>query len=206
MYRRRRFHIFTGIAAVAAVAVILAFAKDIHISKNVLSVSSQAAALVGNTGSDTAKTEYYFPRAGQKAQPQLISIINSAQKTLDIAIYSLTNTQIGSAITQAHERGVSVRIITDQEQAGGQYQKSLLKGLVNVGIPVKENTHSGLMHLKVTIVDGKIATTGSYNYTKSAENTNDEVFVVLRDETAAQDFEAEFGNMWKDEKNFTDFR
>ncbi len=209
MYHRR-FHLITGIAAVAAVAVILAFGKDIQssftIPKSWFSIPSQTVALMGkSTGTDTAKVEYYFPRAGQDVQAQLVSIINSAQKTLDIAIYSLTDSQIGSAITQAHERGVAVRIITDQEQAGGQTQKKLLKGLVSAGIPVKENTHSGLMHLKVTIADAKIATTGSFNYTKSAENTNDEVFVILRDETAAKDFDAEFEKMWNDTTGFADY-
>ncbi len=81
----------------------------------------------------------------------------------------------------------------------------MLKSLVKAGIPVKIDTHSGLMHLKVTIADGKIATTGSYNYTKSAEETNDEVFVVLRDEKAAQDFGTEFEKMWNDPKSFRNF-
>ena len=209
MFRRRGFHFITGIMAVAAIAVILAFGKDIRTSitglKSSLSFPGQSAALVSNTGTSTAKVEYYFSRAGQEVQPQLVSIIQSAQKTLDIAIYSLTDSKIGAAITDAHERGVAVRVITDQQQAGGQTQKALLKDLVKAGIPVKDNTHSGLMHLKVTIVDGKVATTGSFNYTKSAENTNDEVFVVLRDETAAKDFDTEFEKMWDDNKNFTDY-
>lgn len=208
MFHRRRVGIFTGIAALAAVAVILAFGKDIQLPKTGFAVSDAISALTmnANTGTNTAKVEYYFPRAGQDVQSQLISVIDSADKTLDVAIYSLTDSKIGDAIIQAHARGVVVRVITDQEQAAGKYQKSLLKNLVQAGIKVKENTHSGLMHLKVTIVDGKVATTGSFNYTKAAENTNDEVFVVLRDETAAKDFEAEFETMWNSKTGFTDFK
>lgn len=208
--RGRRIRFPAAIVAAVAAAALFTSCAGVQASVTVpvasSSVTYQAAvAIPKNLGSNTAKVEYYFPRAGQKAEPQLISIINSAQKTLDVAIYSLTDSKVGSAITQAHGRGVSVRIITDREQASGQYEKALLKGLVKAGIPVKIDTHSGLMHLKVTVADGKIATTGSYNYTKSAEESNDEVFVVLRDEKAAKDFDAEFGKMWNDTKNFRSF-
>lgn len=204
-------HKFLAIISAAVIVISsLTSCAGIQASVTVPSASSsvtyQAAVdLPKASGSDTAKVEYYFPRAGQKAEPQLISVINSAQKTLAIAIYCLTNSKISSAITQAHKRGVTVRLITDREQASGQYQKALLKSLVKAGIPVKIDTHSGLMHLKVTVADGNIATTGSYNYTKSAEETNDEVFVVLHDEKAAQDFGIEFEKMWNDSKNFRSY-
>lgn len=210
-YKMKKYRFLAVISAALITAVPLSSCTGIQASVTVPNASSSvtyqaAVALPEASGSNTAKVAYYFPRAGQKAEPQLLSVINSSQKTLDIAIYSLTNSKIGSAITQAHKRGVVVRLITDREQASGQYQKSLLKGLVKAGIPVKIDTHSGLMHLKVTIADGKIATTGSYNYTKSAEVTNDEVFVVLRDEKTAHDFDAEFGKMWNDTKNFSNFK
>lgn len=210
-YKINKYRFLAVISAALITTVPLSSCTGIQASVTVPNASSSvtyqaAVALPKASGSNTAKVEYYFPRAGQKAEPQLLSVINSSQKTLDIAIYSLTNSKIGSAITQAHKRGVAVRLITDREQASGQYQKSLLKGLVKAGIPVKIDTHSGLMHLKVTIADGKIATTGSYNYTKSAEVTNDEVFVVLRDEKAAHDFDAEFGKMWNDTRDFSNFK
>ena len=210
-YKSMKRRILAAMSAAVIAVASLTSCSSIQASVTVPSASSSvtygaSVALPQVSGSNSAKVEYYFPRAGQKAQPQLISIIRSTQKTLDIAIYSLTDKQIGSAITQAHKRGVTVRLITDREQASGQYQKPLLKGLVKAGVPVKVDTHSGLMHLKVTIADKKTATTGSFNYTKSAEETNDEVFVVLHDEKAAQDFETEFEKMWNDPKNFSNFR
>lgn len=155
---------------------------------------------------DSPKIQYYFPRAGQKAQPELISIIDSANKSLDVAIYSFTDKQVASAIIRAHQRGVSVRLISDREQSAGQYQKTILKSIQKAGIPIKIDTHTGIMHLKVTIADQKIATTGSFNYTKSAEDSNDEVFVVLNDAKSAHDFENEFNNMWDDKSNFANYK
>lgn len=166
-----------------------------------------SSALQANTGapvssSSSGKVRCYFPRDGQKAAPELISIINSSKKTLDLAIYSFTDPQIASAVRGAKERGVAVRLITDREQSASQSQKSVLSGLKKAGIPIKLNTHQGIMHLKVTIADGAVATTGSFNYTKSAETKNDEVFVVLDDPKTASGFEAEFNRMWNDASNF----
>lgn len=149
--------------------------------------------------------EYYFPRAGQAPKPVLISIMQAAKKTLDVAIYSFTDTDIANALIAAKERGVTVRVISDRESSGGKYQKSLLQSLKTNGIPVKINTHVDLMHLKVTIADKAVVTTGSFNYTKTAEQYNDEVFVVLRSAKAGQDFDTEFSSMWNDSGNFTSF-
>lgn len=151
---------------------------------------------------ETDGIRYYFPRAGQKAQPVLIGIIGSAKQTLDVAIYSFTDKAIASALVKAKARGVSVRIITDRTQAGTRSQKNVLKQVTGAGIPVKVDTHEGIMHLKMTIADGKTATTGSFNYTQAAENFNDEVFVVIGNSKIAQDFDKEFSSMWNDSGKF----
>jgi phosphatidylserine/phosphatidylglycerophosphate/cardiolipin synthase-like enzyme len=149
-----------------------------------------------------AAIEWAFTQADQHPEKLLISVIDSAQETLDIAIYSLTYPDIVAAIKKAAARGVSVRIITDQSQSKGKSQNEALKILGSAGIPIKVNTHSGLMHIKMTIVDGKVATTGSFNYSKAASTTNDEVLMVLRGKEVAQSFAAQFRAMWNDQKEF----
>ncbi|MBB6735027.1 phospholipase D family protein [Cohnella zeiphila] len=143
-----------------------------------------------------------FTQADQHPERELIQVIDGAESTLDIAIYSLTYPDIVQAIRNAAKRGVRVRLISDRIQSNGKTQKEALKLLGSAGIPLKINKHSGLMHLKVTVADGKVATTGSFNYSKSASTDNDEVFLVLRDETVAASFEKEFETMWNDEKRF----
>jgi len=149
--------------------------------------------------------QYYFPRDNQPPKPVLIGIINNATEKLDIAIYSLTDKDIANAIAAAKQRGVNVRVITDATQSAGKYQQSALDTLRNAGITIKINKHSGLMHLKVTIADSKIATTGSFNYSSGAEEDNDEVFVVINNAQTAADFESQFERMWNDTKGFIEF-
>jgi phosphatidylserine/phosphatidylglycerophosphate/cardiolipin synthase-like enzyme len=157
---------------------------------------------VPTVGWGDAAIEWAFTQADQHPEKLLISVIDSAEESLDIAIYSLTYPDIVAAIKKAAAREVAVRIITDQSQSKGKSQNEALKILGSAGIPIKVNTHSGLMHIKMTIADGKVATTGSYNYSKAASTTNDEVLVVLRGEEIAQSFAAQFDAMWDDQKGF----
>lgn len=150
------------------------------------------------------KDEYYFTQADQHPEKALIDVINSSAQTLDIAIYSLTHPEIVASIKEAKKRGVAVRIISDKIQSAGKSQTEAMKLLGSASIPMKINKHSGLMHLKVTIADKKIATTGSYNYSKAASTDNDEVLMVIHNEDIAKSFTEQFERMWNDTKGFED--
>jgi phosphatidylserine/phosphatidylglycerophosphate/cardiolipin synthase-like enzyme len=157
------------------------------------------------SSNSSSTVQYYFPRAGQAPEPVLISLINSAKTSVDMAIYSFTDANIANALIKDEKRGVKVKLMSDKEESANSYQKALLATLKKSGIPIKINKHSGVMHLKVTIVDNKTATTGSFNYTKAAETENDEVFVVLNNATVAKDFDSEFNTMWNDTKNYSNY-
>lgn len=151
---------------------------------------------------DGVQAEWAFTQAKQQPERLLIGVIDGAKTSLDIAIYSLTKPDIVDAIKRAKKRGVAVRLITDRIQSSGKTQAEALKLLGSAGIPMKQNKHAGLMHLKVTIADGKVATTGSFNYSKNASTDNDEVLIVLRNRDVAQSFASEFEAMWKDDAAF----
>ncbi|WP_198507933.1 MULTISPECIES: phospholipase D-like domain-containing protein [Clostridium] len=148
---------------------------------------------------------YYFPKDGGQPDKRLIDVMNTAEHTLDIAIYSITKPNIVNSIITAKQRGLTVRLITDAKESQSKFESEELTRLKNAGIPIKINTHTGLMHLKVTIADNQIVTTGSYNYTNDATYKNDEVLVVLNDSVTAKQFESEFARMWNDTANFTKY-
>jgi phosphatidylserine/phosphatidylglycerophosphate/cardiolipin synthase-like enzyme len=148
---------------------------------------------------------YAFTQAGDHPEKVLVGVIGEAKTTLDIAIYSLTHPDIIQAIADAKKRGVVVRIISDKTEAKNKTQAVALTNLKAAGIPIKINTHSGLMHLKVTIADKKILTSGSFNYSKAASTTNDEVLIVDRNPIAATKWDQEFESMWIDTKKFANY-
>lgn len=169
-----------------------------------LSIWITGCAAAINT-SNTAKISYYFSQPDHKTDLQLIKVIDGAAKSLDIAVYSITKKEIVNAILNAKTKGVDIRLITDSKEAKNKFQKKALLSLKKAGIPIKINDHQGLMHLKITIADNDIVTTGSYNYSAGATYNNDEVLVVINDQKIASDFEDKFVDMWNDNRKFTDF-
>jgi|GEM_PF-1467664 len=172
---------------------------------NAVTITTAGGSALQAAAGNSAPVEYYFPRAGQDPVQPLVNVINSANSSLDIAIYSLTKPDIVDAIAAAENRGVAVRVITDREESGNKYQAKELLVLSNAGIPIKINSHKGLMHLKVTIADDKTVTTGSYNYTDEATYDNDEVLVIINDQNIAQNWDNEFQSMWTDDADYQDY-
>jgi phosphatidylserine/phosphatidylglycerophosphate/cardiolipin synthase-like enzyme len=57
---------------------------------------------------------------------------------------------------------------------------------------VHEDGIDGLMHHKVFIIDEQIVVTGSYNFSRSAEERNDENILVIYNTDIAREFLKEF--------------
>ncbi|MCS7103311.1 MAG: phospholipase D family protein [Candidatus Korarchaeum sp.] len=123
----------------------------------------------------------------------LISLFDKANETIDIAVYSFTNPEIADALVRAKGRGVKVRVILESEQVTSYSQYGKLK---SAGIEVVLDRNEYLMHNKFAIIDGKVVATGSFNYTVAADKRNDENLVILLDERVAEEFRAEFEEMW----------
>ncbi|AAK79332.1 phosphatidylserine/phosphatidylglycerophosphate/cardiolipin synthase-like enzyme [Clostridium acetobutylicum] len=147
--------------------------------------------------------EYHFSMENQSLDNRLIKVINSADIKLDIAIYDLRKNNIVAAVINAKKRGVAIRIITDSKQAKLGEEDEELRLLKAFDIPIKINTHAGIMHMKITVVDNNTVTTGSYNYTDDATYKNDEVLIIIKNASIAKDWEKEFSTMWEDTSRFT---
>lgn len=131
---------------------------------------------------------YFSPST--ETETGLITYINGAKDTLDIAIYSLTNKKIADAILSAKKRKVAIRVVVDKAQAGG---KNSLWKVVGGKIDKK----SGLMHNKFIVRDDACVSTGSFNFTENAVKNNRENLIILCDKQVAQKFSDEFDKIWR---------
>lgn len=179
----------------------------ISCGKNVQASSkSNAAAAASTENSQTdSQIETYFTKKDGNLDKILIKEINGAQKTLDIAIYSLTKENIADAILEAKKRGVDVKVITDKLESQSKFQKAILDKLKANSIPIRINSHAGLMHLKLSIIDDKTVLGGSYNYTANATKENDENLIVMRESTIVKNYSDEFNVMWNDTANYSNY-
>jgi len=99
---------------------------------------------------------------------------------MNIAMYSFTYEPIAEAIIRAKNRGGKIRILMDTGQSEGKYSK--YKFFLDNGIEVIQDRHAGIMHNKIAVIDGKVLFTGSYNWSKSAKERNEENLLEFIDE------------------------
>lgn len=150
----------------------------------------------------SGKVSFYFPTDGSDPAPTLIKLFNSANNTIDIAVYSIDNQDIANALVDATNRGIIVRIITDRRKSVYKYQLIALSILKAHNIPILINSHAGLMHMKMSIIDKKYMAMGSFDYTLEASQTNDEIMLILSESQAIQVCQDQFDRMWADENGF----
>ncbi|MCX6653861.1 MAG: phospholipase D-like domain-containing protein [Candidatus Bathyarchaeota archaeon] len=122
------------------------------------------------------------------------SWIERANSTIDVAIYSFTRNSLADALISAKNRGVNVRVITEQDtisDSGSEYYR-----LKSAGLSIIADSSGGLMHDKFFVIDGKIVGTGSYNWTSDAEDHNAENLLVIKSSSLASTYLNEFEYWW----------
>jgi len=140
-----------------------------------------------------AKTEVFFSLY-DNPQKEIIKNINQAEAFINIAMYIFTDREIAIPLVKACERGVKVRLYLDKEQVDYKYSQS--RFLVQKGIKTRISTNNYIMHNKFAIIDNRILLTGSYNWTFSANNRNDENLMVIDDPELIEIFQNQFVNLW----------
>jgi len=149
--------------------------------------------------STLAKTEVYFSLS-DNPQKEIIKNINQAESFINIAMYIFTDREIALPLIKARERGVKVRLYLDQDQVDYQYSQSCF--LVQKGIKTRVSSNKYIMHNKFAIIDNRILLTGSYNWTFSANNRNDENLMVINDPEIIEIFQNQFVNLWTNKYNY----
>jgi phosphatidylserine/phosphatidylglycerophosphate/cardiolipin synthase-like enzyme len=142
---------------------------------------------------ETEVKTYFSPDDG--VLNALVPLLNDAGQSIYFLAYSFTSNEMGDVVRQKAEDGLDVKGVMDAEQVvsnqGTEYD--LFK---QAGMSVRIDGNEGLMHHKVFVIDGKIVAFGSYNFSKSAEENNDENLIIVYSEPIAQQFMQEFYRVW----------
>jgi phosphatidylserine/phosphatidylglycerophosphate/cardiolipin synthase-like enzyme len=128
-------------------------------------------------GSAKAKVDVRFS-PGDSPTKAIVDVLKNAKSTILVQAYSFTSTPIANALTDAHRRGVKVRVLLDKTQGTSRY--SAAASLKRAGIPVWIDSRHSIAHNKVMVVDSTTVITGSFNFTKNAEKRNAENLLIVR--------------------------
>ncbi|KAF9974071.1 hypothetical protein BGZ73_002660 [Actinomortierella ambigua] len=147
----------------------------------------------GSGGNQIFVTPAFFP--SEQSFNNLVKTLESAEESLDICVFTITDDALANAIRRASNRGVRVRIITDNDKA-----EDLGSDAVRLNreqnIEVRYDASPAHMHHKFAIVDNKLLVNGSYNWTKGARFDNRENLTLTNAPKAIHGFKEEFERMW----------
>ncbi len=134
------------------------------------------------------EVDVYYSKE-KELNEEINRVIRDADKFVYFAVYTFTKKDIKDALLGAKYRGLDVVGISDKNQyASLESQRKIIDELREAGIPVYEQSHSAIMHLK-TVVTEKAYASGSYNWTNSATDSNDEVLEIGRDDGTRKKYE-----------------
>lgn len=143
-------------------------------------------------------SQAFFSESGE-IEGVVSAEIDAATASVDVAIYTFTAENIQNALLDAAARGVTVRVVMDAGQTATlSDQAAVQTNLREGGVETRtaEGWKGGIMHHKFVIVDERAVLTGSYNFTRSANEANDENLVVLADPNLARVYDEAFQDLW----------
>lgn len=95
-----------------------------------------------------------------------------------VQAYSFTSKPVAKAILDARKRGVRIDAVLDKSNVTAKYSAATF--LANAGIPVLIDSSHAIAHNKIIIVDRSVLITGSFNFSKAAEEKNAENLLVIK--------------------------
>jgi phosphatidylserine/phosphatidylglycerophosphate/cardiolipin synthase-like enzyme len=131
---------------------------------------------------------------GHDCVSEIVRRFELTRQQADVAVFTVTDDRITHAILDAHQRGIRIRLVTDNDKAGDLGSDA--DRLARAGIPVRFDPDEAHMHHKFAVFDQSVLLTGSYNWTRGAAELNHENIVVTDDPALVGQFLEGFERLW----------
>ena len=131
---------------------------------------------------------------GDDCRRKIRELCRQARKSVDICVYTISDDPLSEEILACHQRGLAVRVISDNEK---QFDVgSDVQWLRDKGVPLRIDSGPYHMHHKFALFDGRLLLNGSFNWTRSASTSNEENFMVVDHPQLLAAFSREFESLW----------
>ena len=104
-------------------------------------------------------------------------------------------------LIRAHQRGVVVRVLLDNDRRSDPYQSTVINTpaktyLEEKGVAVKFDNEQILLHSKFIVIDSQICVIGSHNWSAGSFFNFDDVSIVLSSVTIGAELVNRFNQLW----------
>jgi phosphatidylserine/phosphatidylglycerophosphate/cardiolipin synthase-like enzyme len=144
------------------------------------------------------RVENYFAPEKELA-PIIAALVSQADSDVKFMAFSFTQEDIGEAMIERAEAGIPVTGVF--ETTGSNTEYSYYPDMLDLGLDnlqVRQDGNPRVMHHKVIIIDESITLLGSFNFSASANDSNDENILIVYDPVFASFFLEEFDAVWNE--------
>lgn len=127
---------------------------------------------------------YFMPKQSDEVKNTIVSLIENAKSSIDIAMYNMSYKKFNKALKKAKKAGVNVRIIYEKSD-------SKLKDLDAI-----QHKDKAKLHTKMAIFDNKTVVFGSTNWTKESFKDNLEFVYITDDKKIVEQFKEFFERIY----------
>jgi mitochondrial cardiolipin hydrolase len=157
--------------------------------------SAQKAPGPAAKSSPESESRAYFS-PGEDCLDAIRAEFGRARHRVDVCVFTITDDRIRDAMLDARRRGVTIRVISDNDKS--MDEGSDVEPLRRAGVEVRVDETEAHMHHKFAVFDGARLLSGSYNWTRSAARYNQENITITNDAALVAAFAREFERLWSD--------
>lgn len=139
---------------------------------------------------------FFSPKGG--CTEAVVKSLERATNSVLVQAYSFTSAPIAKALVDAHKRGIRIQVVLDKSQKTEKYSEADFTA--HAGIPTFIDAKHAIAHNKIMVIDGHTILTGSFNFTKAAEENNAENLLVIEDPQLA----AKYSMNWQEHLKHSD--
>ena len=132
---------------------------------------------------------------GEGCRRKILDLCTQARHSISICVFTISDDRLSREIVACHQRGLAVRVITDNEK---QHDLgSDIEWLREQGVPLRIDHGPYHMHHKFALFDDNILLNGSFNWTRSASDFNEENLLVTDQLSLVAAYRREFDMLWE---------
>ncbi len=139
-------------------------------------------------------TTPYISSGGSNIENEIISMINQATSSIDIAVYNNSRTAIVSALTNAYNNGIQIRYIANSGTSN--YALNPAPSFPVFYVNPNEHMHNKFIIIDADSINSSWLWTGSMNWTFTDMYNNFNNCLLIQDQALALAYEMEFEEMW----------
>ena len=129
-----------------------------------------------------ANEVYILPKQGEQIKDKISESITNAKSEIFIAMYNFSYKKFAKDLVEASKNGVKITDFLDSKKVKEDSDISDYLKKNNIKVVLMKDK----MHLKLAIIDSKVAIFGSTNWTKESFEENYELIYISEDEKTVE--------------------